>query len=291
MILYCHIRLILSSESNRFVHTITINSAKSEFFSAIAAQRNNETTYTSIAAFEPIDELVRTDADVILTFLSGNGVITIKPLLGDWYRSADEPVTIYGADVTGEGGFEAYLPSEPASPMGCVSQYQFCSTEYPGLTGCGPLGSLREAAAGATPFFNTSYEEFATFVTSGNAGSAQTARYDYFVTVFFGISKSFDTILKQLGSAGLLSQKTIIGSQQVVLPTNQWQLDMRYLWDTSLATVQAGVVQHAYGPTDTATLESWLRFTGPEMEKMCNSQVNIRIFNPNFDDTLFTHVY
>ncbi|KAF3026642.1 hypothetical protein E8E14_014501 [Neopestalotiopsis sp. 37M] len=230
------------------------------------------TSYSQNADFKPIDELVRTDADVILTFLSGNGVLNMNPLTGDWYRTADEPFTVFGAGATEEGAFNVYLPSEPASPMGCVNQYQFCSTEYPGTTGCGPLESLRGALAGVAPFFNTSYPEFLTFVESGNASSTQTARFDYFATVFFGVGNSLDQILKQIGSSGLLSQRSILGGQQALLPPNQWQLDMRYLWDTSLAAVQAGVVQHVYGPTDAATLQSWLKFTGPEMEKLCSSQ-------------------
>ncbi|KAK6211789.1 hypothetical protein LQW54_005648 [Pestalotiopsis sp. IQ-011] len=246
----------------------TIMGYSTYFVNTLQVTRLNSATYSVLSAFEPIDALTRTDADLILMFLSGNGVVNMHPIADDWYRTADTPSTIFGMTATGTSAVDVYLPQEPASPVGCADQYQFCTSDS-----CGPLASLREAVAGAALLFNTSYAELGeVFTQAGTATTPDAARFDYFASIFFGVSKSLCGILEQLGSAGLLAQRTVMAGQQGPLPANQWQLDMRYLWDISMTAVQAGPVEHAYGPTDEATLQRWMNFTGPDMDNVCNSQ-------------------
>ncbi|ETS82831.1 hypothetical protein PFICI_04707 [Pestalotiopsis fici W106-1] len=210
--------------------------------------------YDNNSGFKPIDNL------------------NFYPISGDWYRTADDPVDPYTGFNTEDGGFKVYLSMEPASPVGCAKQYQFCNAEFPGTEGCGPLTSLREAVVGVAPFYNTTYEELKRFYYIGNASSAQVARFDYFTSMFFGTLKSFDAMLSTLGSAGLLSQRTVYEGIQLSLPTNQWQLDMKHLWDISMASIQAEAIRHAYGPINGAVPSAWINFTGPALGKLCNNQ-------------------
>ena len=89
------------------------------------------------STFTPIDELLRSDGDLVLMFLSGNGVYFYEKSNDPWYRATrDNGNGIYQTDVA-------------ASPLGCVQQFQFCD----GGSKCGTLASLVDAAADAAPLF------------------------------------------------------------------------------------------------------------------------------------------
>lgn len=226
------------------------------------------------SVFEPIAPLSRHDADMSLILHSGNGVTYLNAVPDEWYRVSPVPVNLpnHGAaDAKGAVEWPVYLPSEPASPLGCAIQHQFCHSKLGG-NGCSPLLSLRDAVSGVTPFFDTDYAEVAANRKNGTART-ETAAINYFVWLFFGFDKTIHEVLYRLGSAALLSQRTLISSLQGPMKPNQWQEDITYAWNISLALIQRSVIDSAYGPNDPDYLRSWVRFTSPSLKKVCNNQV------------------
>ncbi|KAI0543447.1 hypothetical protein F4679DRAFT_577625 [Xylaria curta] len=208
-------------------------------------------------------ERILADHNIHVILLSGNGVLFPEPTADEWYRVATTPSNI------------RYLPSEPASALGCADQHQFCNGALKGTTGCGPLASLRDAIREAVSFFNTSYPELANGITSGSAEASELARFVYMASRFFGLDKTITGIVTHLGSSAILSQRTLIQGDQGPLPSNQWQLDVNHLWDITLAVMQASFIDTAYGQMDSSILQSWISFTSPALNEPCNSQACI----------------
>ncbi|KAI0465764.1 hypothetical protein F4859DRAFT_519793 [Xylaria cf. heliscus] len=225
------------------------------------------------SSFMPIDLLSRDDADLHVILLSGNGVLFLAPTSDEWYRVATTPSNIIENLGNVSYTYQRYLPSEPTSALGCTDQYQFCNSALKGTTGCGPLASLRDAIRGATPFFNTSYVEFRTGITSGAAENSDLARFVYMASRFFGVDKTITGIVAHLGSSALLSRRTLTQGDQGPLPSNQWQLDVSHFWDITLAVMQGSFVDTAYGPTDSDFLQSWVNYTSPALKNLCNNQI------------------
>lgn len=226
--------------------------------------------------FTPIAPLTRHDADTTFVLLSGNGVAYSNSVPDDWYRVSSSPIDVPMGGIEGTVGWPAYLPSEPGSPLGCAIQHQFC-TSGSGNSQCGPLASLRDAVAGVAPFFNTDYAELAAGRLNGTART-ETAAISYFVWMFFGFSKSIHETFLKLGPMALLSQRTLISSIQGPLEPNQWQQDITYAWNISLALIQGSIIDAAYGPSEPDYLQSWVNFTSPSLKKVCNNQVSILFF-------------
>lgn len=225
--------------------------------------------------FEPILPLARHDADTSFILLSGNGVTYSNSVPDDWYRVSSSPVDIPTGNINGMVGWPVYIPSEPASPLGCAIQHQFCNSKL-GDNGCGPLASLRDAVAGVAPFYDTDYAEIAAHWENGTART-ETASISYFIWMFFGFTKSIHEIFVKLGPTALLSQRTLISSIQGPLAPNQWQQDITYAWNISLALIQGSIIDTSYGPSNPDYLQSWIKFTSPSLKKFCNSQVRCHV--------------
>ncbi|TRX91982.1 hypothetical protein FHL15_007079 [Xylaria flabelliformis] len=235
---------------------------------SIRADVKNGTTYSAGSDFVPIDSLFRDDADTHVSFLSGNGVTYSEPSTDEWYRVAKEPSTVLWIGANQQTYLEAYLPLEPASPMGCADQYQFCNTGIEGDDGCGPLASLRDAVAGAAPLFNTTYAEFSNYEAESEPGSLLA----YFGNVFFTFDITVESIISQLGGQGLLSHRTLNAAIQGPIASNQWQLDFIHLWEVSLASTQTAFIDTAVGPADETLRSLWTDYATSKANKLCNSQ-------------------
>lgn len=261
------------------------------YHSLYVAPFQNGTLVENEATFRPISLLTRSDADIMLVFLSGNGVYNLYPTSDEWYATAESPRSV---DVGGGVGaaeedddwdaMGLYLPREPASPLGCTNRYQFCNTASKGMSGCGPLTSLRDAVAGAAPFFGTSYDDiysvgsasdgmYATGAREDPELSEPAARLAYIADIFFGSGTTITSVLRNLGPMALLSQRTVFNGAQGPLPSNQWQLDIGHLWNITLASIQASVVDTAVGPNDPELSRLWTNYTSPALARLCNSQV------------------
>ncbi|KAI1174209.1 hypothetical protein F4777DRAFT_554650 [Nemania sp. FL0916] len=215
--------------------------------------------------FIPSPDISRQDGDVNLVFLSGNGVYFFgQPLDDEWYRATTPVKDIYGSFDLNQT-VKVYRPTEAASPLGCVQQYQWCNTEYPKNSGCGPLASRYDAAYGATPFFNLSNEDLDAVRLSSDYATGARLIWPYMLTNSLDISIS--GIVIGLGAKSLASQNLLQSGVQFQLPRNQWQVDVTKWWNISLASLQSGFVE-----TASARAPSKLPPLNDQEQELCHSQ-------------------
>ncbi|KAI1176643.1 hypothetical protein F4777DRAFT_545388 [Nemania sp. FL0916] len=212
--------------------------------------------------FVPISELLRSDGDVSIVFLSGNGVIFQERMDDEWYRATDPAGINYFYDSNGSNR-TVYRPAEAASPMGCVEQFQWCNTAYPNRSGCGPLASATDSVDGAAPFFNITMEDLNTDRPSSN--DATKARFIWPLLVTGSSPLGLNQIVG--GANSFASQILLNAEAQLPLPLDQWQTDVTTWFNISLAVLQSSFVNTAIGVTakDSPPLNDQER-------KLCNSQ-------------------
>ncbi|KAI3339489.1 hypothetical protein F4824DRAFT_487870 [Ustulina deusta] len=220
-----------------------------------------------LSDFIPIDPMFREDGDVVLIFLSGEGVIHVAPSTDKWYRVSPTRSNIFTSTSSEVDPTAIYLPLDPASPLGCVDQYQFCSRD---TQHCGPLASIRDAVSGAAHFFNTTFDYF--IANAANTTSA--GQFNFFMSAFRDNQyASLYEILAQLGSESLASKNSLSAGLQGPLPSNQWQLDVIYWSDIVKASIQAAFLDMVYfNPPDASQLQLRRGFTAPNSKSLCNNQ-------------------
>ncbi|KAI1277552.1 hypothetical protein F5Y07DRAFT_363307 [Xylaria sp. FL0933] len=247
---------------------IGVSSANYALNSYVACVENR-TPYAACSSFLPTHDIFREDADTILHFLSGNGVEFSQFSADEWYRIDPNPVITPVLEDPKAIFLREYVPEEPASPLGCTNQYQFCNAAFEGTSGCGPLASVRDAIAGAAPFFETTYAEFTNQYFTNETG----ALFLYFANMYFSTSsQSADDVVKQLGATALTSQKTLISGIQGPIASHQWQQDVIHWWDISVAVQQSASLSQAYFPDDSNLLAARVNYTAPEFQKLCSNQ-------------------
>jgi hypothetical protein len=217
--------------------------------------------------FTPIDAFLTEDAIITLVFLSGNGVKFEESSNDPCYRVSPTttPIAALGPNSTYDS-IPLYLPSEPASPLGCIEQAQFYRED---TNHCGPLASFIDAELGAAPVFDLSIDEEG--YLKGDTTLAAT--FEYVMKAFTTNSylELFNT-LHQLGPASLASQSTLIAAVQAPLPSNQWQLDVIPWSEVARAKIQAAFLSTAYFlPTGPNAIR--VNFTLPHTAKLCYNQV------------------
>ncbi|KAF4537697.1 Cytochrome p450 protein [Lasiodiplodia theobromae] len=204
--------------------------------------------------FIPIKELARIDADVYLVFLSTNAVVFSQPSDDLWYPAHDLGVNITDASIE---SMSLYFGDEPASPLGCVRQYQFCSGGADGSR-CTPLSSLLDAHRVAYTRWaqDEPYWDTLRWMASAVRGTQDP---------LFGSIES-------LGSAVLESSSRKVAGIMGPLSRDQWQLDVEKWYNISLASIQQNFVEIAAGPSD-GRLRDWAVKPANDGEKrFCNNQ-------------------
>ena len=88
----------------------------------------------------PIPELIRTDADVIITFLAQNRVTYADPVWDPWFM-ATTPDLFGGVHNT-----TTYLPDNAIRVLGCADQFQLCTQAHTKCTSLSNLDALLEAS-------------------------------------------------------------------------------------------------------------------------------------------------
>ncbi|KAI0972391.1 hypothetical protein F4678DRAFT_478828 [Xylaria arbuscula] len=220
-----------------------------------------------LSDFIPIDPMFREDGDVVLIFLSGEGVIHVAPSTDEWYNVSPTQSNISTSTSSEVDPTAIYLPRDPASPLGCVDQYQFC---FKDAQHCGPLASIRDAVTGAAHFFNTTFDDFiANFANTTSAG-----QFNFFMSAFRDNQyASLYEILAQLGSESLASKNSLSAGLQGPLPANQWQLDVIYWSEIVKASIQAAFLDMVYfNPANASQLQLRRGFTAPNTKGLCNNQ-------------------
>ncbi|KAI0401872.1 hypothetical protein F4802DRAFT_393586 [Xylaria palmicola] len=255
------------SIESQYSYTLSSNTlqayANYQLDTAIARMTGGEVD-PSRSSFSPGRSVYRGDADIYIAFLSGNGVVHTSPSDDAWYRVAPTTSEIGLAASNASVPAQLYFPLEPASPLGCTDQHQFC---YRNSQNCGPLSSLDDATSGAAPFFNTS-----------SASHSVYAEWpDYFLYLIRVVrqnsSGTLKALLAQLGPSSLSSQNTLANGAQGPLPPNQWQLDVIHWMDMIRAELQAAFLETAYfNPSDPSRLEDRVNFTSPDLARLCRNQ-------------------
>lgn len=228
-------------------------------------------TDVDASVFVPIPELFRSDGDVQVIFLSGNGIHFYERTEDAWYRATAPGYEIL--DKSPEGTHRTYWPEEAASPLGCVSQAQFCNTALPSDKQCGPLASLNDAIYESAPLFDITVPQLEDIYYSPTSSPA--SLFYWIVMQLNIVATKVEMLLQILGPESLSSKANLIPGLKGRLPPNQWQLDVTHWWSTYLASVQAAFVETAMGPADpTGELEA-LRISpwDEHVRSLCNNQV------------------
>ncbi|KAJ3569047.1 hypothetical protein NPX13_g6215 [Xylaria arbuscula] len=227
----------------------------------------NGIPFRDFSDFTPIDAMVRKDADTYIFFLVGNGVLYSEPSLDPWYR-ATTPRYVPFVELNSTREITYYIPDEPATPLGCIQQHQFCTLTSLGIRECGPLASRLDAIAGAAPLFNSTYDGF----TKDVVPTEKAARFLYFTSQFNELSIGIYGVVTKLGSSSLDSQKKLLGGFQESIPSNQWQLDVAHWWDIVMAGRQWNMLENAYFSQHSEALIYRGRYTEKVYQKLCNNQ-------------------
>lgn len=204
-------------------------------------------------------------------FLAGNGIRFYEQTEDAWYRGTGSGYRV--TDLAYEGSRRIYWPEEAASPLGCVSQYQFCNTALAPGKQCGPLAGRNDAIAESGPLFNNTGPFDDEFITSASATANQ---FVWLILQLEYAATRLVTILETLGPASLASKQNLIQGFMGRLPPNQWQLDVTHWWSTYLASLQSAFVDTAIGPADpTGELEQFkIAPWNNHVRRLCNNQVS-----------------
>ncbi|KAI0453580.1 hypothetical protein F5B21DRAFT_479152 [Xylaria acuta] len=218
--------------------------------------------------FMPRPEIRRSDADIELIFLSGNGVVFNKRTEDDWYRATVPFRPIYYSSA--EGYDEGYRPETAASPLACAHQLQWCNPSLPKDQACGPLASEFDSYIAAAPLFNVTEEELAPDRESSHSALGSTLVWGRLMNSYNPCT--LYQFLSQARSKALSSEKQVYGSVATGLPDNQWKLDVIKWWNMLLAAQQASYVNTARGPTGPEFDDLRLPPLNKHEETLCASQ-------------------
>lgn len=188
------------------------------------------------SGFLPSAEFDRPDADIFIVFLSGHGVFFSEPLHDEWYRATEPFDTLH--NMVDEDSVPVYRTTEPASPLGCASQWQFCNKDN---SACGPTASYHDALSGATGAFGSNDNE------SDENQSPAMNRLRWLLASTGIQGGGEDTILLNLQDSALLSKQSLFSGYQAPLPETQWKLDVTNWFSIYLALIQSNLLQTASG--------------------------------------------
>ncbi|KAF4543286.1 Cytochrome p450 protein [Lasiodiplodia theobromae] len=212
----------------------------------------------SQSVFNPIPNLVRTDSDVLLFFLSAGSIFFTKPTSDDWYRATrlvDVARRAEASNDTSENPtIDIFAQDEAASPMACVSQEQYCNPNLPEGSRCGPLSSRLDSWYSSYPVL-----------------FPEQAMQDR-VKWFWDATLTVDNAVAYLGSQSLMSRNSLSGGAQGPLPDNQWHLDVQHWFETRLAYMQAYMVDLATGPSDVSLQQYVVKPNSTGEQSICHNQ-------------------
>jgi hypothetical protein len=212
-----------------------------------------------VKGFIPIADLRRPNADVILVFLSANGIIFTEQCDDSWYSAHLSGAWIQTGDGVQPSNVSLFLGDDPVRVLGCTSQYQFCNSEVEPESSCTPLNGI-----------------FAAQTLAENIWQAgrQKALAEWSANALLHSAIGLPEIISQLGVSSLTSRYKLADGIQGPLPDNQWQLEVQHWFKMTLADLQRVAVETATGPTD-ASLNQWLqRPQTPDERQLCRNQVS-----------------
>ncbi|KAI3321171.1 hypothetical protein HD806DRAFT_546613 [Xylariaceae sp. AK1471] len=221
------------------------------------------------------EDLVRSDGDVILNFLSGNGVLATAPITDPWYRMNVSGPSLKQLSTSQK--LQTYMPEEAASPLGCVQQFQICN-----LTQCGPLASLADAWNDAAGIFNVNDSLIDSAIDElldkySSSGDEMATRFLWFANTQSTYPLTPFEVIVVLGPLILESRKKLESGLQGAIPNTQWQQDVVSWFQTTLASLQTSAVDVAYGFMDPALASFSKRVSAHIQKSICDNQARSSI--------------
>lgn len=263
------INFMFYPEKNVFQRKIRMDTDDSHHVSSeMSSNVHHHERWEDNEDFSSIPGLFDPDGDIVLVFLGANGIVFLDLTSDPWYRATVPGDEIYTRNKT--EGYLFYKPEEAASPMGCVRRFQFCNPSL-SSNNCGPLTSWYDAQLEAAPLFGLTIEDRVNR-TEPSTNNTLGSRYAWLIQLLALGQASIDNIIVDLGQDALTSLKYLSGGVMGPLPTNQWQLDVRYWWATFLASLQAAAVNTALGPTDPALDPYKVLPFNSHARDICNNQ-------------------
>lgn len=203
-----------------------------------------------------IPELQVADTQTSLYFLVPFGVAYMNKTDDPWF-SANTPANTK---------LTLFLPDEPAGVMACTSKRTFCNPLVPGPEGCLDLYDGKDGEVEFRRIFPNLEDRLFlrplnVVLQSWGAGGMRS----------FYAAKSVPTLLARQTLYPLFPPNINTGIQTKPLPSNQWQNEVEYVIQASLASMQQFVVDYARG--------SWLgggdacSQPGEFCQRTCHSQV------------------
>ncbi|KAH8893024.1 hypothetical protein GQ53DRAFT_861396 [Thozetella sp. PMI_491] len=210
----------------------------------------NGTLISKSSSFIPLGGLLRPDADLVLLALVPAGVTSGTPTKDDWYRFTTPVETKY---FDGQGHLvqidTEYVGDEPIFPMGCIRQDQLCNPNLPEDKRCAPLSGKADAIEQARALFPDPIlgEWIYYLLDDTRQFLRRTVRY-----------LDVNALESRYGPADAA----------------QWQLDVQYWFNISMATMQLSLLNTAVDPTmGDSSLETFVaRPNISETNLMCQNQ-------------------
>lgn len=227
------------------------------------------------SAFKASPDLQRLDGDTSIHFLVGNGVVFSEQMRDDWYRASTVYREIVRTLDSEEQSTPSYSSDEAASPLGCVSQYQYCIIGESGERRCGPLSGYFDYLPNAALAFGIADEG----LTPGRVSSSSNtgSRFSWAAGLLFNsVGILITDIVSHLGPRSLDSQAGLSQGFQGPLPVNQWKLDVARWYNATMAATQAAFTETARGISDPG-FDDCAGCVSPAVNayerKMCQDQV------------------
>ena len=168
-------------------------------------------------------------------FLSSSNLGYLLPVYDPWFSAN-------GTNWADLGALNISKPDYAVTTMICADQYRMCNPANDSCTPLGGIRRLRDSVLGD----NTAGFNVAQLATAGRLLIALTNVNTY-------------NVVQSLGVGALWANNIVFGSLSPGLPDNQWQIEVLGWFQTSLAKLQAYVVDFAsnagnLGPLGTADL-------------------------------------
>ncbi|KAF2140831.1 uncharacterized protein K452DRAFT_206604, partial [Aplosporella prunicola CBS 121167] len=242
-----------------------VNNISPDYDISTYSAHNQNGSFSSYESnFHPIPDLQRSDADVTLIFLSAGKVTFSTKTVDDWYSATH--IVARGISMYGSGNgtlSNIYGQDEPASPLACASQVQWCNSNLPENNRCTPLSGQADAFYSAQGFFKN---------------EALKERLNW----FWDFQPQLDALLSYLGSQSLKSTNSLSGGTQGPLPDNQWQLDVQNWFATMLAYMQAYAVSIVTGPSDVNLQQYVVQPNSTTERSICKNQIIVSSVHYSF---------
>ena len=206
--------------------------------------------FSTNADWNPIPALNRKDADVSPYFLATNGV-EYEGLVNDPFFNATIPDN---STTFGVQNQTYWRSANYVNVLGCAEQYQICN---PVTNGCTELTF-------SLPAFEKEMPEI-------GLNDVQTITAERMIGVL--VDNVFIHV-RCRGANALRASEMLRGLQQIVLPDNQWTIEVSTWFKLSLAQLQEQTVRYATGPLFTSDELEITKPANQDEWNMCKNQIS-----------------